>query len=98
MKSWSVKSSSPESLTRVAVELGEHDAGEADAVAERLGGRDGVLTDHRVDDEEDLVGLRGVADVRGLLHHLGVDAEATGGVDDDDVVVLLARVLDAGAC
>ena len=39
----------------VAVELGQHDAGEADAVAERLGGRDRVLADHRVDDEQDLV-------------------------------------------
>jgi hypothetical protein len=41
----------------VAVELGEHDAGEADAVAERLGGGDGVLADHRVDDEQVSSGL-----------------------------------------
>ena len=47
---------------------------------------DGVLADHRVDDEQDLVGRDGVADVGGLLHQLGVDAEAAGGVDDDDVV------------
>ena len=74
----------------VAVELGEHDAGEADAVLEGLRGDDGVLADHRVDDEQDLVGLHGVADVGGLLHHLGVDAEAAGGVDDDDVVAASA--------
>ncbi len=36
-------------------------------------------------------GLDGVADVRGLLHELGVDAEAAGGVDDDDVVLAGAR-------
>ncbi len=30
-------------------------------------------------------GVDRVADVRGLRHHLGVDAEAAGGVDDDDV-------------
>ena len=70
----------------VAVELGEHDAGEADAVAERLGGGDRVLADHRVDDEQRLVGLHGVADVGGLPHQLGVDAQPAGGVDDDDVV------------
>ena len=75
----------------VTVELGEHDAGEVDAFEERLGGRDGVLADHRVDDEEHLVGMHGVADVGGLLHQLGVDAEPAGGVDDDDVVQLLAR-------
>ena len=78
----------------VAVELGEHDAGEADSVAERLGGVDRVLADHRVDDEQDLLRLDGVADVRGLLHHLGVDAEPAGGVDDDHVVLGPAGELD----
>ena len=67
---------------RIAVELGEHDAVETDAVEERLSGVDGVLADHRVDDEQDLVRVDGVADVDRLLHHLGVDAEPAGGVDD----------------
>ena len=58
-----------------------------------LGGGDGVLADHRVDDEQDLVRLDRVADVGGLLHQLGVDAEPAGGVDDHDVVLLLAGVL-----
>ena len=71
---------------RVAVELGQHDTGEADAVEERLRRGHGVLTDHRVDDEQDLVRLDRVADVGGLLHQLGVDTEAAGGVDHDDVV------------
>ena len=51
---------------------------------------DGILTDHRVDDEQHLVGVGRLADVGGLLHHLGVDTETTGGVDDDDVVLLVA--------
>ena len=37
---------------RVAVELGEDDAGEAEAVVEALRGLDRVLADHRVDDEK----------------------------------------------
>lgn len=78
----------------VAVELGEHHAVEADAVAEGLRGVDRVLADHGVDDEQDLVRADRVADVRGLLHHLGVDAEAAGGVDDDHVVLLRPGVLD----
>ena len=78
----------------VAVELGEDDAVEADAVEERLRGGDRVLADHRVDDEEDLVGVDGVADVGGLLHQLVVDAEPAGGVDDDDVVELQPGVRD----
>ena len=80
----------------VAVELGEHDAVVADAVEEGLRGDDGVLADHRVDDEEHLVGRDGVADVGGLLHQLGVDAEAAGGVDDDDVVQRALGLLDRG--
>ena len=78
----------------VAVELGEHHAVEADAVEEGLRRDDRVLADHRVDDEQHLVGAHGVADVGGLLHQLRVDAEPAGGVDDDDVVQLGAGVLD----
>ena len=74
--------------------LVEDDAGEADALLERLGGGDGVLADHRVDDEQRLVGLHGVADAGGLRHQLGVDAQPAGGVDDDDVVHGAAGVLD----
>ena len=71
----------------VAVELGQHHAGEADALAERLGGGDGVLADHRVQNEQDFVGVDGVPDGRGLAHQLVVDAQPAGGVDDDDVVM-----------
>ena len=81
----------------VAVELGEHDAGEVDALEERLGRDDGVLADHRVDDEQHLVGIDRGADVGGLLHQLFVDAEATGGVDDHDVVQRAPRLGEAVA-
>ena len=75
--------------------LDEHDAGEVDALLEGARRRDGVLADHRVDDEQHLVGVDGLADVGGLLHQLGVDAEAAGGVDDDGVVLLALGLLDA---
>ena len=81
----------------VAVELGEHDAGEVDALLEGARGGDRVLADHRVDDEQHLVGVDGLADVGGLLHQLGVDAEAAGGVDDDGVVLLALGLFDAVA-
>ena len=81
----------------VAVELGEDHAGEADAVAECDRGVDGVLTDHGVQDEEDLVGDDGVADADRLVHHLGVHAQTAGGVHDDDVVTISACLLDTGA-
>ena len=43
------------------------------------------------------MGGDGVADADRLVHHLGVHAQAAGGVHDDDVVAVRARVLDAGA-
>ena len=58
----------------IAVELGEDDAGEPDALGEGLCRGDGVLADHGVDDEEDFVGIGGRAHVRGLAHQLVVEA------------------------
>ena len=46
---------------------------------------DRVLTGHRVDDEERVVRGHGPGDQADLLHHLGVDGEAAGGVDDEHV-------------
>src|SRR5687768_1126543 len=75
----------------------KHHAVEADSVEEGLGGGDRVLADHRVDDDEHLVGLHRVADVGCLLHQRLVDTETPGGVDDDDVVELAPGLLDRGA-
>ena len=61
---------------------------------ERLGGLHGVLAGHRVDDEERVVGRHCTGDQPDLLHHLGVDRESTGGVDDDDVATEALRLFD----
>src|SRR4051794_28943250 len=82
---------------RVTVELGEHHAVVSHAVEERLRGVHRVLADHRVDDEEDLVRGHRIADVSGLLHHLSVDTQTSGGVDDHDVVERSPRLLDTRA-
>ena len=52
------------------------------------------MTNHRVDDEEHFIRVDGVANVLRLLHQLFVDAEATGGVNDDDAEHLLFGVFD----
>ena len=83
-----------ESAAPIAIEFGEHHAGEIDALIEGLGGAHRVLADHRVDHEQDLVRLHGVADVSRLLHQRLVHAESAGGVDDHRVVQLLPRVFD----
>ena len=45
--------------------------------------------DHRVDDEQNLVRLHGIADVASLLHQLLIHAETACGIDDHRVVKLL---------
>ena len=81
----------------IAVELGQHHAGEIHALVEGLGGFHGVLTDHRIDDEQDLVGLHGITNVARLLHQGLIDAQTAGGVDDHHVVQLLLGEFDAVA-
>ena len=50
-----------------------------------------------VDDEERVVGVRHIGDVADLLHHLAVDREATGGVDDEHVAAQPSRLLQPGS-
>ena len=67
-------------------------------VVERLGRGDGVLADHGVDDQERVVRLRRRRDVTDLVHELGVDGQAAGGVDDADVSAEPPRLLQARPC
>ena len=67
---------------RVAVELRQDDAVEGDPLLERLGDVDGLLTRHRVEDEQDVERLDGVADADELVHQLLVDVQPAGRVDD----------------
>ena len=73
---------------RVAVDPGQHDAGDAGALAKGLGDIDRVLTGHRIGDEQGLVRRRDLAHRRDFEHQLLVDVEPPGGVEDDDVVAL----------
>ena len=77
----------------IAVDAGEHDAGDADAIVERLGEVDRVLAGQRVGDQQNLVRARRCLDLRHLDHQRLVDVRAAGGVEDDDVVAAEARRL-----
>ena len=70
----------------VTVEFGQDGAVETDLLTELLRRRDSVLTDHRVDDEQDILRLHGIANPTQFIHQLRVDGQAAGCVDDDDVV------------
>ena len=75
--------------TSIAIKLGKHHAGEVHAFVERLRRLHGILTDHRVDDEQDLIRLHGIADIAGLPHQFLINTETACGIDDDRVIQLL---------
>jgi hypothetical protein len=59
-----------------------------------LRGVDRVLARHRVDDEEDVVGLHELTLLE-LAHQRVVDVQTAGGVEDEDVDALAARGFEA---
>ena len=73
---------------RIAVDPGQHDAGDADLLVEGPGGVDSVLAGHRIGDQQRFDRLYQVAQRRRLFHHLAVDGEPAGSIDEDDVVAL----------
>ena len=56
----------------------------------------GVLAGHAVGDEQDLVGMDRRLEPLQLLHHLVVDLQAAGGVDDHHAVAGAPGLVDAG--
>ena len=71
--------------TGVAVDLGQDHTGQRQCIAEGLGRVGGVLAGHGVDHEQGFDRVdRGVQRLD-LAHHLFVDVQATGGIDDDHV-------------
>ena len=75
----------------IAVDAGQHDAGDADALVEALGEVDGVLAGQAVGDEQGLVRMGDVAHLRHLLHQRFVDVGAAGGVEHHHVVAAEPR-------
>ena len=85
------------SAARVAVQLGQHEPGEPDAVMELLGDGHGVLPCHGVHDEQGFDGLDGVPDGLELRHQVVVDLEAARRVDDGPGRAGLGRTFDSSS-
>src|SRR5687768_2770171 len=81
--------------SRIAIHLREDDARDAEPRIEALRDLHGVLAGHAIRDEQNLVGLDRLLELLELLHHLVVDLEATGGVDENDAIARAARLVDA---
>ena len=76
------------STSRVAVDLRQDEARRVHLAHELAGLCHRVLSRHRIGRHQDVIGARGLLDPSRLLHHLGVDVQSPGGVDDHDVGVL----------
>ena len=82
----------------VAVELGEHDAGDIEVFVEGLCRADGVLTGHCVDHEQNFVRVDRGLDGLELVHERLVDVQTACGVEEDHVVAVPHGVSDGCLC
>ena len=74
----------------IAVDAGQHDAGDADLLVEGAGEIDRVLAGQRVGDQQGFLGLGDVAHGGRFGQQFLVDVEAARGVEHDHVVAALA--------
>ena len=79
---------------RIAIHLGEDDAGDAEALVELVGGLHRVLPGHGVGDEQDLDRVQLLLQLLQLGHQLVVDVQAAGGIDQQHV----AAAVDGFRC
>ena len=80
--------------TGISIELREYHTVEIQTVVELLRRIHSILTGHGVHHKQGLVRLDGLFQVRDLLHHLLIDSQSTGSIDDDDGIALLLRLAD----
>ncbi|MNR78171.1 hypothetical protein D3C72_88570 [compost metagenome] len=84
--------------TRIAVQFGQHDTGQRQCIAKSFGGVDRILPQHRIDHEQGFYRFDGGVQGFDFQHHRFVDTKATGGIDDQDVVVMTFGVIQCGQC
>ena len=70
---------------RIAIHLGEDDAGDAQPLVELVGRFDGVLAGHGVGHEEDLDRVELLFELLQLGHEIVVDMQAAGGIHQQHV-------------
>ena len=79
----------------VAIQLGENHAVDVQLLVEGLGHVHRVLAGHGIHHQEDFLGLHGFLDAGQLVHQLGVDVQAAGGVDNQHIPLVVAGVIDS---
>ena len=71
--------------TGVAIDLGQDHAGQRQRITESLGGVSRILAGHGVDHEQCLDRIDRGMQRLDLAHHLFINVQATGGIDDYDI-------------
>ena len=71
--------------TAIAVDAGENNTGEADAIFKGAGGVDGVLTGEGISNEQNLMRIDGGLDLGHFDHQGFVERRATGRVEHDNI-------------
>ena len=82
---------------RIAIHLGEDDAGDAEPLVELVGALDGVLPGHGVGHEEDLDGIELFLELLQFHHQVVVDVETSGGVDQQYVAAAVGSFAARGS-
>ena len=72
----------------VAVEFGKDNAIEIQTVVERFGGVHSILAGHGINHEQSFLRLDSLFDSGNLGHHLLVNSETTGRIDDHNIVAI----------
>ena len=71
--------------TGITIDLGQHHAGQRQRIGKGLGGIGGILTGHGIDHEQGFDRLDRRMHGLDLGHHLGIDGQTTGGIDNHHV-------------
>ena len=77
----------------VAVHLGHDHAVKVHALGKGRCRGDSILAGHGIDDEEHVIGLDGIADGDGLVHHRLVDSQTARRIDDNHVAHRIDGIL-----
>ena len=78
----------------ITIELGENNAVEVEAVVKFLGCVYGILTGHGVNHEEGFVWTEMILEIADLVHHLLINGETSGCIDDYHIVAVGLSLLD----
>ena len=67
---------------------------DAQCLVKALGHIDGILTGHRIDHQQNLLGLYRFLDAPQLVHQLFVDVKTSGGIQNQDVIAVVPGMQD----